>query len=159
MRLWAFFLLIFGQTFSIASQAQTPAAEKSVYRVDVHVVLVDAQVLNKKTRQAARELKKEDFELYEDNVRQQVSSFSQDTLPLSVVLLFDLTDSVRPVLKSLADGALEALQHLKPEDEVSGDGLCGVGASSAGSHYGSWAGGSGNRKGQPHGEWRSCVFQ
>jgi VWFA-related protein len=81
-------------------------------------VLVDAQVLSKKTRQAARALKKEDFELYEDNVRQQVSSFSQDTLPLSIVLLFDLTDSVRPVLSSLADGALEALQHLKPEDEV-----------------------------------------
>jgi VWFA-related protein len=118
MRLWAFFLLIFTQTFSITSHAQTPAAEKSVYRVDVHVVQVDAQVLNKKTRQAARELKKEDFELYEDNVRQQVSSFSQDTLPLSVVLLFDLTDSVRPVLSSLAEGALEALHHLKPEDEV-----------------------------------------
>jgi VWFA-related protein len=118
MRLWAFFLLIFTQTFSITSHAQTPAAEKSVYRVDVHVVQVDAQVLNKKTRQVARALKKEDFELYEDNVRQQVSSFSQDTLPLSVVLLFDLTDSVRPVLSSLADGALEALQHLKPEDEV-----------------------------------------
>ncbi|MFL6311506.1 MAG: VWA domain-containing protein [Terriglobales bacterium] len=118
MRLWAFFLLIFSQTFSITSHAQTPAAEKSVYRVDVHVVQVDAQVLNKKTRQAARALKKEDFELYEDNVRQQVSSFSQDTLPLSVVLLFDLTDSVRPVLSSLADGALEALHHLKPEDEV-----------------------------------------
>jgi len=32
--------------------------------------------------------------------------------------LFDLTDSVRPVLKSLGEGALEALQHLKPEDEV-----------------------------------------
>jgi VWFA-related protein len=47
-----------------------------------------------------------------------VSSFSQDTLPLSIVLLFDLTDSVRPVLKSLAEGALEALHHLKPEDEV-----------------------------------------
>src|SRR5438270_339591 len=118
MRLWAFFLLIFSQTFSITSHAQTPAAEESVYRVDVHVVQVDAQVLNKKTREAARALKKEDFELYEDNVRQQVSSFSQDTLPLSVVLLFDLTDSVRPVLSSLAEGALEALQHLKPEDEV-----------------------------------------
>ena len=39
-------------------------------------------------------------------------------MPLSVVLLFDLTDSVRPVLKSLGEGALEALQHLKPEDEV-----------------------------------------
>ncbi len=118
MRPWVFFLLIFGQTFSLISHSQVPAAEKPVYRVDVHVVLVDAQVLSKKTRHASRELKKEDFELYEDNVRQQVSSFSQDTMPLSVVLLFDLTDSVRPVLKSLGEGALEALQHLKPEDEV-----------------------------------------
>lgn len=130
MRISALVLLILAPTFSITglaktaetqapAETQTPAESQTpVYRVDVRVVLVDAQVLNKKTRYAARELKKEDFELYEDNVRQQVSSFSQDTLPLSVVLLFDLTDSVRPVLKSLADGALEALQHLKPEDEV-----------------------------------------
>jgi VWFA-related protein len=104
--------------FCIGAEAQTFDQKAGVLRVDVRVVLVDAQVLNKKTRHAARELKKEDFELYEDNVRQQVSSFSQDTLPLSVVLLFDLTDSVRPVLKALAEGALEALQHLKPEDEV-----------------------------------------
>src|SRR5438270_13406202 len=118
MRSWVSLLLIFGQAFSITSHSQVPTAEKPVYRVDVHVVQVDTQVLNKKTRHAARELKKADFEIYEDNVRQQVSSFSQDTLPLSVVLLFDLTDSVRPVLKSLAEGALEALHHLKPEDEV-----------------------------------------
>jgi VWFA-related protein len=82
------------------------------------VVQVDAQVLNKKTRHVAPVLKQEDFQIYEDNVRQEISSFSQDKLPLSVVLLFDLTDSVRPVLKSLGEGALEALQHLKPEDEV-----------------------------------------
>lgn len=118
MRIPALFPLLLAQLLSIASGAQTADIQMPVYRVDVHVVLVDAQVLSKKTRHAARELKKEDFELYEDNVRQQVSSFSQDTLPLSVVLLFDLTDSVRPVLSSLADGALEALQHLKPEDEV-----------------------------------------
>lgn len=118
MRSWALFLFTLGQAFSITSHAQTAETQTPVYRVDVRVVLVDAQVLNKKTRHAARELKKDDFQLYEDNVRQQVSSFSQDTLPLSVVLLFDLTDSVRPVLKLLAEGALEALQHLKPEDEV-----------------------------------------
>jgi VWFA-related protein len=118
MRIWALFLLMLVQTFSFTSYAQTAEPQTPVYRVDVRVVLVDTQVLNKKNRHAARELKKDDFELYEDNVRQLVTSFSQDTLPLSVVLLFDLTDSVRPVLKSLGEGALEALQHLKPEDEV-----------------------------------------
>ncbi len=97
--------------------AQSPA-EITTYRVDVRVVQVDAQVLNKKTRHATPSLTQDDFQIFEDDVPQKISSFSQDKLPLSVVLLFDLTDSVRPVLKSLAEGALEALQHLKPEDEV-----------------------------------------
>jgi len=118
MRVSAVLPLLLVFVYSVALAAQTADPQTPVFRVNVHVVQVDAQVLNKKTHSAARELKKEDFEVYEDNVRQQVSSFSQDTLPLSVVLLFDLTDSVRPVLKSLADGAMEALHHLKPEDEV-----------------------------------------
>ena len=111
-------MLIFGLLILPQLRGQNTQSAEPVFRVNVRLVQVDTQVLNKKTRHAARELKKEDFEIYEDNVRQQVSSFSQDTLPLSVVLLFDLTDSVRPVLKSLAEGALEALRHLKPEDEV-----------------------------------------
>jgi VWFA-related protein len=118
MRTWVFILLFLVEALSTALYAQTTETQTPVYRVDVRVVLVDAQVLRKKTRHAARELKQGDFEIYEDNVRQQISSFSQDQLPLSIVLLFDLTDSVRPVLKSLGEGALEALQHLKPEDEV-----------------------------------------
>jgi VWFA-related protein len=89
-----------------------------VYRVSVRLVLVDAQVIDKKTHQMVSSLKKEDLEIYEDGVQQQISTFSQDELPLSVVLLFDLTDSVRPVLKPLAAGALTALEHFKPEDEV-----------------------------------------
>ncbi len=82
------------------------------------MVLVDTQVLNKKTRHAIPSLKATDFQVYEDNILQRLKVFNQDTMPLSVVLLFDLTDSVRPVLKSLGEGAIEALQHLKPEDEV-----------------------------------------
>lgn len=98
--------------------AQSPPDEPATYRVDVRVVQVDAQVLNKKTRRMMPSLKQEDFLVLEDDVPQTISSFSQDKLPLSIVILFDLTDSVRPVLKTLAEGALEALEHLKPEDEV-----------------------------------------
>ncbi len=103
----------------LIAEGQSPKDEKAAtFRLDVRVVQVDTQVVNKKTRHATTSLKQDDFEVLEDNVPQKISSFSQDTMPLSVVLLFDLTDSVRPVLKSLAEGALEALQHLKPEDEV-----------------------------------------
>jgi VWFA-related protein len=120
MRTWAviLLLLLLTQAYSIPLYAQTAETQTPVFRLDVHEVLLEAQVLSKKTRRVVPELKPEDFQLFEDDVPQRLSSFSQDKLPLSVVILFDLTDSVRPVLKSLGEGALEALQHLKPEDEV-----------------------------------------
>jgi VWFA-related protein len=105
-------------TYGAPLRAQQGKTQAGVYRVNVRVEVVDAQVVNKKTGRAIRDLNREDFQVYEDNVQQQITSFSQDELPLSVVLLFDLTDSVRPVLKSLGEGALAALQHLKPKDEV-----------------------------------------
>jgi VWFA-related protein len=111
-------LLLFLSGLSTLLQAQASVREDEPFRVDVRVVQVDAQVLDKKTRHVTPSLEQEDFLLFEDNVPQKITNFSQDKLPLSVVILFDLTDSVRPVLKSLAEGALEALQHLKPEDRV-----------------------------------------
>ncbi|HEX4605589.1 MAG TPA: VWA domain-containing protein [Candidatus Angelobacter sp.] len=118
MRNQAIILLILAQAFSMTARAQTTETQTPVFRLDVHEVLVETQVLSKKTRHVVERLKPEDFLLFEDNAPQRLSSFSQDKQPLSVVLLFDLTDSVRPVLKSLGEGALEALQHLKQEDEV-----------------------------------------
>jgi len=100
------------------TQDATLVQEGSTYRVDVRLVQVDAQVINKKTHQAAGSLRRADLQVYEDGVQQQISTFSQDELPLSVVLLVDLTDTVRPVLQALRQGAQQALQHLKPQDEV-----------------------------------------
>src|SRR5215469_8604177 len=111
-------LLLLLAATSLYSQTETPAQPGSTFKVRVNLVVVDAQVLNKKTHQPVQALQSEDFILFESGIRQQITSLSQDQLPLSVVFLFDLTDSVRPVLNSLADGALQALQHLKPEDEA-----------------------------------------
>jgi VWFA-related protein len=118
MRSRALVLLLFGFSAIFQLRAQAPGSTDQAFRLDVRVVQVDAQVLDKKTRHVTPSLKQQDFLVFEDDVPQKITSFSQDKLPLSVVLLFDLTDSVRPVLKQLAEGALDALQHLKPEDEV-----------------------------------------
>lgn len=104
--------------FSSAQAHRSSPQEDDVFRVSVNLVQVDAQVLEKKTGRPVASLNKDDFQLYEDGVQQQIAQVSRDQLPLSVVLLFDLTSTVQPVLKPLAAGALEALQHLKPQDEV-----------------------------------------
>ena len=90
-----------------------------VIRVSTQFVVLDALVENKKTGQPIGSLEARDFLLTEDGAPQKISYFAHDRLPLSVVFLFDLTATVQPVLKPLADGAREILSHLKPQDEVS----------------------------------------
>lgn len=102
-----------------SAQQQQRAPAPPAFRVTTRVAVVDAQVVDKKTHRPVKNLTQNDFEVYEDGIQQKLTSVSQDQMPLSVVLLFDLTDSVRPVLRSLAEDALGALQHLKPQDEVS----------------------------------------
>lgn len=97
--------------------AQEPAPE-DVIRTNTDLVVLDAQVINKKTAQPVGGLKREDFELYENGARQQITYFSQDELPLSILLLLDVSGSVRPIVNQIGDGALNALQRLKPQDEV-----------------------------------------
>lgn len=115
----AFILFLCCAAFLPQLSAQNLSSDPDgALRVNVRLVMVDAQVVDKKTHQAIASLQRDDLEVYEDGVRQEITAFSQDALPLSVVLLFDLTDSVRPVLKPLAEGARKALEHLKREDEV-----------------------------------------
>jgi Ca-activated chloride channel family protein len=89
-----------------------------VIKVNTDLVVLDAQVVDKKTGKPFATLKKEDFELFEENIRQQIAYFSQDQLPLSILLLLDVSRSVRPIIGQIGEGANNALRHLKPEDEV-----------------------------------------
>lgn len=69
-----------------------------MFRATSELVLLDVQVINNKTKTATGQLEAHDFELFEDGAPQKISFFGRDQLPLSVVLQFDLTDSVRGVL-------------------------------------------------------------
>jgi len=100
---------------SAAAQEIDPS---DVVRVNTDLVVFDAQVIDKKTRKIFGSLRREDFEIYEENVKQPIVYFSQDQLPLSVLLLLDISRSVTPIIEQVGAGANDALQRLKPEDEV-----------------------------------------
>jgi VWFA-related protein len=93
--------------------------ELPVFKTQSEEVLIDVLALERKSRRPIISLQASDLRVLEDGVPQPIVSFSRDELPLSIVLLFDLTDTVRPVLKPLAKGARAVLEHLKPQDEVS----------------------------------------
>src|SRR6185369_4569996 len=87
-------------------------------RLAVDLVVLDAQVLQHKTGRIVGNLTKEDFVLAEDGVRQQVTQFSQDTLPLSVILLIDRGGCLDPFSEKVRHATLAALERLRPQDEV-----------------------------------------
>lgn len=100
------------------AQQPTPDGDTLTLHVGTQLVLVDASVELKKTGQPITGLGAADFVVAEDGVPQTITSVSEDALPLSLVLLFDLTDTVHPVLVHLSNGAAEVLRHLRPQDEV-----------------------------------------
>ncbi len=62
---------------------------EGVITVDTDIVNVDAVVLNKKTGQIITGLKKENFGVFEDGVRQNISSFATPEQPITVTLVLE----------------------------------------------------------------------
>lgn len=96
---------------------QSPADEQSL-KLHTDLVLVDVLPVQKKTGRVIGDLKKEDFTIYEDGVKQTVSHFSRDKLPVSVVLLVDRAGCVNAFNEQIRAATVKAISHLKPEDEV-----------------------------------------
>lgn len=106
---------------AIAAQNPTTAPAQSpgeTIKISTELVVLDVQVLRRQTGQMINSLRREDFLLYEDGVRQEIAHFSQDKLPLSILLLLDLSASVKPIIAEIRHGALQTLEQLKPEDEI-----------------------------------------
>ena len=86
--------------------------------LNVDLVTLDAQVLRQNTSRIAWRLKQSDFVLFEDGVQQKITNFSQDTLPLSVILLIDRRGCLDPFSDKIRKAMTENIRSLKKEDEL-----------------------------------------
>ena len=106
--------------FCLDSICQTKAddAGQESLKLSTDLVVIDAQVIKKKTAQAVGNLTRQDFLVTEDGVKQEITHFSQDQLPLSILLLLDTSGSVWDIISEVRDKAVVSLEHLKESDEV-----------------------------------------
>jgi VWFA-related protein len=63
--------------------------EADIVKIDTNVVNVDAVVINKKTGQIIGGLKKENFVIFENGIKQNISSFSTPESPITVTLVLE----------------------------------------------------------------------
>ncbi|HEY6333805.1 MAG TPA: VWA domain-containing protein [Blastocatellia bacterium] len=104
----------------LQQSAVTPGSKSAQPQINLHIdlVVLDAQVVQKKTARIVGGLSKDDFVLYEDGAKQQITQFSQDSVPLSVLLMVDRAGCLDPFNDQVRQATQAALDHLKPSDEV-----------------------------------------
>jgi VWFA-related protein len=115
---WRAFALLSLTIFVSASVLSQQKESEDVIKVNTDLVVFDAQVIDKKSKRIVGDLTRDDFAVTDNGVNQPISYFSRDELPLSIILLLDVSRSVRPIIHDIRDGALTALQRLKPDDHV-----------------------------------------
>ena len=104
---------------TVASQTYSaPGRSDEVLKVDVDLITVDALVLEKKSARVVGDLRQADFTLSEDGVKQTITHFSQDSLPISMLLLVDRGACLDPFGTEVREAARQAIARLKPSDEV-----------------------------------------
>ena len=91
--------------------------DEVVFKSDVSLIRVDAQVLDRDNR-AISGLRAPDFVLREEGKVQPIRNFASEDTPVDVVLLLDVSASMRPHVQRIADAAHEALRVLKDDDRI-----------------------------------------
>ncbi len=103
---------------AFAACGRVLAAENDiVFRSDVSLVRVDAQVVDRGNRTITG-LRAEDFVLREEGRPQEIRNFTSENMPVDVVLLLDVSGSMRPHVERVASAAHQALQVLGKDDRV-----------------------------------------
>lgn len=77
---------------------------------------VDVQVLN--GDDLVTDLRKEDFNVFDQGLAQQLSHFGRESEPLSLLLVLDVSGSMRKYIEQVAVVARQSLRFMRPRDRV-----------------------------------------
>ena len=105
-------LFVFG--FVSEGRAQEP---DEIVTTDTSVVQLNVGVVDRQGR-AVTSLSRNDFAVFEDNVKQSIQSFEPTSNPFTVVLLLDMSGSTINFRQQLKQAAIRFLDALEPEDHV-----------------------------------------
>ena len=90
--------------------------EGYVLRTNVEEVILNATVLE--NGQLVQTLKKDNFQVFEDGVKQNIISFQHTDLPVSLALVVDNSGSMSKKRPAVNKAALDLVEASNPEDEA-----------------------------------------
>jgi Ca-activated chloride channel homolog len=115
-KLILFCALLASMCMTIVVSAQDPQ-EDPVERIESNLVRLNVGVADQRGR-AITDLGRSDFVVYEDGVRQNITTFEPTTAPFSLVLLLDMSGSTLNFRPTLKQSAIRFIDALAPDDRV-----------------------------------------
>jgi len=121
----AFVVLLAAATFpllTVRAQVNGPVTPHKVQtaagsiQIDVEMVLVNASVTDTYGHLVPN-LEKKNFKLFEDNIEQEILTFSHEDVPASIGLLFDTSGSMADKMDASRQAVVNFLKKSNPEDE------------------------------------------
>jgi len=100
-----------------AQSSGTYTFPNETLKVDVDYVTLTLSAKDK-NRRYVNNLRKEDLELFEDEVSQQITHFDLEPMPLSLVVLLDVSESTGPYFREIETTTRTLSDLLEPQDEA-----------------------------------------
>lgn len=94
----------------------TDARSEQGLRLDVELALVNVTVTDPYGH-VVTGLDPKDFRVYEDNIEQEVLTFSSEDVPISIGVVFDFSGSMADKIGKAREAALEFFKTADPQDE------------------------------------------
>jgi Ca-activated chloride channel homolog len=98
-------------------QAKDKAGADRTFRVEVEMVSFPVVVTDRKGRRITN-LQKEDFQIFENGIQQEISAFAATDEPIHVAFALDTSGSTKLQLANIQNAAIDFVNELHPDDEV-----------------------------------------
>jgi len=100
------------------AQADEQVVDKGeVIRAYTDLVNLDVTVVDQNNIPVFN-LKKEDFSVYEDKVKQTIDNVNREEVPVSFGLVIDTSGSMRSKLQTVSDAAVSLIKQMRQDDEA-----------------------------------------
>lgn len=104
-------------TYTPAGSGDEPETGGYSLKVNVDWVYVNASVRDHNNR-AVPDLMLDDFELFEDGVRQRIDKFDSTEAPFNLLLLLDVSGSTKGYIDMIRDASVAFTNEINPSDRI-----------------------------------------
>ncbi len=106
-----------GDPAAKAKPSPTPTKDDEVIKVSTDLVTTHVSVLDRNGRFISG-LKKQDFSVFENGVKQNITYFQSEEQPFTVILMIDISPSTKYKMDEIHFAAISFVNQLRPTDKV-----------------------------------------